>query len=303
MKAKLNINEQILHMQSLGVAFELYSEQKAKEFLTYNNYYFKIKSYAKNYDKYKGKYKNLDFAYLVEFSTLDMHLRRFILELSLDVEHLLKVSLNAHFCNNRNEDGYNIVKDFLTQNTKIKEQILAKSQDISFVKNLLSKYNAELALWNLIEILSYGDFLKFYKFYFEKYPNKENLYPLAYCVRILRNATAHSNCILNTLKIPYNSNFKPNKILQSYLANIKEIPESARKKINKNPMLHDFSALILLFMKLCTSQGMKKAKRKELLCLFRRFKKNKYFFSKNNFIRSQFIVFQKIAFFVIFSKI
>ncbi|OBV29184.1 hypothetical protein BKN38_04245 [Helicobacter sp. CLO-3] len=257
----------------------------------------------KNYDKYNGKYQNLDFAYLVEFSTLDMHLRRFILELSLDIEHLLKVYLNAHFCNNKNEDGYSIVKDFLAQNTEIEKQISNKSRGVSFVKNLLARYGTDLALWNLIEVLSYGDFLKFYKFYFEKYPNKENLYPLAYRVRKLRNATAHNNCILNTLKIPYDSNFTSNKMLQSHLVKIKNISKTARSKIDKNPALHDFSASILLFMRLCNSHGMKKTKRKELLCLFERFERNKNFFIKNNFLVSQFVAFKQIAFFIMFNKL
>ncbi|WP_158655921.1 MULTISPECIES: hypothetical protein [unclassified Helicobacter] len=47
LKEKLTIDEQILHMQKLGIAFELYTEQKAKYFLANNNYFFKIKSYAK----------------------------------------------------------------------------------------------------------------------------------------------------------------------------------------------------------------------------------------------------------------
>ena len=40
------------------------NEEEAKDFLTYNTYFFKIKSYAKNYEKYinepnRGKYINL----------------------------------------------------------------------------------------------------------------------------------------------------------------------------------------------------------------------------------------------------
>lgn len=115
MKPKLTIDEQIEHMKQQGISFKLCSEQEAKDFLENHNYFFKIKSYAKNYEKYNGIYKNLDFAYLIEFSRLDMHLRRFILNLSLDVEHSLKVSLNAHFCNNSSEDGYQIVKNFFNQ--------------------------------------------------------------------------------------------------------------------------------------------------------------------------------------------
>lgn len=54
------------------------SEEDAKKFLQYNNYYFKLKSYARNYNmnSQTKKYFNLDFAYLVELSKLDMYIRK-----------------------------------------------------------------------------------------------------------------------------------------------------------------------------------------------------------------------------------
>lgn len=42
-KPKLTIAEQINYLESLGIKFNLYSKQKASDFLTYNNYFFKIK--------------------------------------------------------------------------------------------------------------------------------------------------------------------------------------------------------------------------------------------------------------------
>lgn len=303
-KQKLDIDEQIDYMQKQGIIFELYSKQKAKEFLEYNNYFFKMKSYAKNYDKHNGRYINLDFGYLVEFSILDMHLRKFILNLSLDVEHLLKVSLNAHFCNNYNENGYDVANKFLSKECALQEQINLKAKGVSFIKNLVSKYQNSFALWNLIEILSFGDFLKFYKYYFDKYENQNKkyrqLHSLAYCVRILRNAAAHNNCILNTIKSHYNSNFEPNKYIQTYLSKTTNIPNSMRKKISLNPTLQDFVALIILFNELCISTKMKRAKRKEFVGLLRRFVKNKHYFEKNNFFISYFMAFGKTGIYVLF---
>lgn len=66
--------------------------------MKHNNYYFKLKSYGKNYDKYlttakKGQYINLDFSYLQELSILDMYLRKSIISMALDIEHTLKTQL------------------------------------------------------------------------------------------------------------------------------------------------------------------------------------------------------------------
>ena len=117
-KEKLSIEEQIIYMRDeSGIEFNIVDEDKAKEFLKYNNYYFKIKSYAKNYDKYikgknTGKYINLEFAYLLEMSKIDMYFRRFILRMTLDIEHLLKTQLLRDFSENKEEDGYNIIKNY-----------------------------------------------------------------------------------------------------------------------------------------------------------------------------------------------
>jgi hypothetical protein len=68
-KEKLSIDEQIQHMEESGIGFTIVDKESAKEFLRSNTYYFKLKAYAKNYDKYqfgenKDKYINLEFAYL-----------------------------------------------------------------------------------------------------------------------------------------------------------------------------------------------------------------------------------------------
>ena len=48
-KIKLSIKNQIIHMkEEKGIKFNIINEEEAKEFLKNNNYYFKIKSYAKN---------------------------------------------------------------------------------------------------------------------------------------------------------------------------------------------------------------------------------------------------------------
>ncbi len=67
-------------MKSKGVTFKYSTEEKAAEYLTDKNNYLCTAAYRKNYQKYNngsniGKYIDLDFSYLQELSTIDMHFR------------------------------------------------------------------------------------------------------------------------------------------------------------------------------------------------------------------------------------
>ena len=85
-----------------GCQFERCGTEKedAERFLADRNYFFKLKAFAKNYNKRfaggdaKGRYIGLDFAYLVELSRIDKQLRDLVLDLTLDIEHYLKVRIN-----------------------------------------------------------------------------------------------------------------------------------------------------------------------------------------------------------------
>ena len=60
-KVKLSVQEQINHIESKGITFNLISKDEAQNFLEEYNSYFRLKSYAKNFSKYnnsikKGKY-------------------------------------------------------------------------------------------------------------------------------------------------------------------------------------------------------------------------------------------------------
>lgn len=84
-----------------GVSFDLVSERDAERFLAERTYFFKLKAFAKNFDKYesadarRGSYVNLDFGHLVELSRLDEKTRSLFLQLTLDIEHYVRVEINA----------------------------------------------------------------------------------------------------------------------------------------------------------------------------------------------------------------
>lgn len=110
---KLSIPQQIENMKKKGISFSIITEADARRFLSEHNYYYKLKAYAHNFDKYKdpaknGQYINLDFAHLKDLSTIDAHLRKIILTMCIDLEHFLKVKMLNHCCM-VDEDGYEII--------------------------------------------------------------------------------------------------------------------------------------------------------------------------------------------------
>lgn len=205
-----------------GVTFKNTSENDAEIFLRDRNNYMKTASYRKNFLKYKngsekGKYIKLDFAYLQELSIMDMHLRHIISKMCLDIEHDLKVKLLKSLEDDGTVDGYDIVNDFLKQNLYIVDKIEATSSS-PFTNDLMFKYftietninnssgksyykiiGYDCPVWVLLELVSFGDFIRFYKFFYEKIKQKYVSLTLINLTKSLRNGCAHNNCILADL--------------------------------------------------------------------------------------------------------
>lgn len=300
-KPKLNIKEQIAFLKNQGVTFRYFTEAEAAIFLRESNYFFKIKAFTKNYDKDKNnKYKNLDFAYLRELSIIDTLLRDIILELCLTFEHLLKVHINAHCSENPNEDGYEIVKRFLSQkDTKPKSLQSYKGRKSNiYQKGLIEKHYKQnnFALWNFVEILSFGEFTRFYDFYFRKYNNsKPNCVKAGFIepIRRLRNAAAHNCCILHILKDNPNSSFKNSKRLKTKIRQMHIFSTNNKLKHLSHPLIHDFICLLFAIKELCPPKMLKKLKEKIFIAINRMLKHEECFVG-NELFESKFIFVFKI---------
>lgn len=248
-----------------GITFNFMSTSDAANYLSNRNNYLRTASYRKNYDKHvsgadEGKYIHLDFAYLTELSTIDMYLRSILLKMCIDVEHAIKVSILHHIECNDKEDGYTIVEEFLDQYLDITNKIAEKADSI-FTDDLISKYfklcyelimnkntlrthvlATDCPAWVLVEIIGFGDLVKFYNFYGRKYRIKPLKNEIINPIRSLRNACAHNNCILNSLK-PRNT--QPTSIISQYIADFAEIgKEERKKKLSCRPL---FEIVCLLY--------------------------------------------------------
>lgn len=252
MKNKLSIDGQIEDLKRKGVKFDIMTEDEARKFLRYNNFYFKLKSYAKNYITYqktefKNQYINLDFAYLVELSTLDMYLRKLVVHMCLDIEHFLKTRLMYDISTNDAEDGYNIVRKYLDGNFDILSK-LYKDPSKSATGGLIVKFKnneEEIPIWSFIETLSFGRFIELYNLYYGIYGGK-NYSSYLGDIKFLRNAAAHNTCLLNAIRKPYQTKINKTMDIMEILKKNKELTTSYKDKMT-NPVVHDFVVLLFVY--------------------------------------------------------
>ena len=239
MKKMLSIDELIVHMKDKGIKFNIVPESDAKNFLSYNNYYLKLASYRANYEKCPqtstraGQYQNLDFGYLKELSTIDMYLRYIIIKMCLDIEHAIKVKLVTVTTADSNEDGYAIVKNYLKREDP-KFYILKNIRNHKsgeYCKDLIEKYYPYFPIWVLVELISFGDLLHICRFYEKEYNHK--LIPdnkFMNTIRDFRNASAHSNCLMNKMTEKVEPSKQPDSRISNFIKNLHCTSDSSRAK-------------------------------------------------------------------------
>lgn len=300
-KPKLDIDSQVNYLERKGVKFSINDKLFAINFLTNNSYFYKLKAYCKNYDKKisDDTYINLEFAYLKELSTLDLHFRRLCIRFTLDIEHTLKTKLIRDFNNNLNCDGYQIVIDFLNTETSLKNKLTTYNTTGYVAKDsILNKYGMDLAIWNFIEIIEFGNFIKFCDYYYNKYSDitYTHIKDMLWSVKCIRNSSAHNNCLLHNLKPNSYTNFKRNNYVTTFLYSNLGMSKEAIKKKMSIPAIHDFIILLLVYKKICKSKYMIHALYKDLHKLINiRFKLHKDYFEKNTILKSNFIFLRKVV--------
>lgn len=283
----LTLNEQIVHLKERGITFDTYSETDAKHFLKEHTYFTKLTAYRKNYSKraageFAGHYVNLDFGYLVELSTIDMHLRYLIMELCLDIEHSLKVALLNDALENPNEDGYYAVNHFFKNNPEFKNTTDRKMQE-SYCRELYFHNRDHMPMWVLFEILSFGDLIKFYKLYYELHSDREPPIDkrLLENVRNIRNASAHSNCLIADL----NYKAPAHQTLANLMSKHTWLTNASRKRYLRKQFTQDFTAFLIAHNTLVKSEGLHKTAKYALRKLFfKRMLRHRDYFSHNDVI-------------------
>lgn len=285
-------------MEDKGITFNLISRSDAKEFLENNNYYMKLASYRSNYKKRKtgkraGQYIGLDFAYLRELSTIDMRLRYIIFQMALDIEHYMKVRFLKEIENNPEEDGYKIIQKFIAKDNNFKDLKKIQAHKASaYCKDLIDKYYPYFPAWVFVELISFGELAFLCNFYSDFYGVDIWDRILLNSVKDIRNACAHSNCLINNL-VPGNN--VAHQSVVNRVKQIKSISEASRDKKLSNKCIYDFVCLIYAYDEIVTSPVAKQKRYDELEELFEnRMQRNKEWFENNKTITSSFSFVKKI---------
>lgn len=297
---KLKTTEELIeHLKEKGCRFNIVSEKEAAEFLSENNYYMKLAAYRANYDKIEegkkaGKYKNLEFAYLKELSTIDMHLRYLIMHMCADIEHSIRTALLKDMENNPDEDGYKCVKLFIDGSDNATQTLLQHKRS-EYCKALIEKYYPDFPAWVYVELISFSQLAHLCDTYNKMYKRDFLGFDirLLNSVRDLRNASAHNNCLINKLNKGTNVPLQP---ITEYVKRIDEIKSKSRIKKLSNKFIYDFITLIYVYDKTIKSQMVKQNRIDQLKKIVNeRMYRNIKYFETNNQIKSSFDFIKKVV--------
>lgn len=211
-KPMLTVNEQIEHLKSKGVTFDLCSEDEAARYLSAANNYLRVVSYRKLYSRQvdgpnPGSYVNLDFRNLVELSSIDRRLWEALLAAVIDVEHFARVELLRR-CGERAEDGYSIVSDYLesvspSQRSRIEGTLDARGgggrAHDEYSGDLIAHYAGQYPIWVFLEVVEFGVRVDLWRYCSGRWGERgmrDEHYVLK-SVKVLRNACAHNSLLVN----------------------------------------------------------------------------------------------------------
>ena len=282
---KLNLEGQIQQMKSKNIGFNIVKEPEALEYLAKHTYYFRLKHYAENFEKIKKpgvgtRYLALEFAHLKELSLLDLYYRRVMFNIVQDVEHYAKIQLLNALARNKKENGYDIVNEYM-EKRKYLDKELSRHQT-KYAKGLIEKYRGNFAVWNIIEVQTFSQFIDLYDMYFEKYQQKHVDTKYINVVKNLRNSIAHNNCLMFNLHPSATASDTEDAIR---IAVGMGLDEDESREMNHVPFIKELNITLYVFWNIVTSEEEKEFQLELLHDLVnKRFNRHMFYFENNNIV-------------------
>lgn len=303
-ETKKTIQEQVTYLIDQGII--VHDRGIAENYLSDHLNFYRLCSYLKllSYGN-TGKYiKDISFNHLVELSKLDLAFRRVILPMTIDIEFASKLELNKDCSNNPSDDGYSFATSYILKepllNKKFQEKISSNTDE--YAKEILVNHYPNLAVWHLMEMMTFGEFIFFWKNYYTAFPNprinitwRNNLF---FVTKKLRNACAHNNFMLPSLKKTPNQINKQfmSRIAFLFSSNGQQISEAEKKTIKSSMLLSDFLMMLMLFDEIVISKSLRNKASSELHELFdNRMPANKSLFLSSKDLVANYQVAKKIV--------
>lgn len=224
------------------------------------------------------------------------------IHMALDIEHFAKVkllrALEISSC-----DGYDIVKKYRAhlkeederKNSKRSvhlENELARNNNNPYCGGIIQSYSNNYPMWAFIEIIPLGSFVDFYGFCANELSDVDKSlrddYYLLKTIKELRNAAAHSNCIINSMGA------KDSRAQANYcvIRGIDSISKSRRDRQLKNERMRQMVTMLYLHKEIVTSNGVHNRAKKDLNDAVERMYKNIEFYRDNATVLSFFSFFK-----------
>lgn len=282
----ISVDSYIEELERFGISFTNTSTEEAKEFLTTNTYYEKLRSYLGRTPQ-EGEFVGLDFKDLVELSKIDFSLSRQVLTLALSIEHALKIRI-YRLIELENTADLAVCLAQMPKNSNGQEFQSQTLQISSYSRNYLVSHPesevAVCALWELLETFTFWELIKLFET-IQDLTNPEEKLPIHHLqqIRKLRNAASHGNCLLARTKVTRDEEKRGKEISGRNLHRSISSPSrdkstqasSAKNKQRELSLLflQDFRVLLDIHRSIVTSSGMQKHAVCELSHLSERIKK------------------------------
>ncbi len=255
-KPKLDPEGQIAFLRGKGVTFERMDEADAMHYLSRESYLFSAYAYRTLFPKrvggtHDGEYANLDFRDLVDLERLDRELRAALLPLALDAEHLAKARVLDEVARRPDEDGHSIVRDYMaslspSERSRRAAEISRLRRD-EYSGDLQRHYPAEMPIWVLLELSSFGTVADVYRFCADRWDDRPMLreHYFLRSAKGVRNACAHSSAIINGFgAASHDARPAPDALTVA----LRDAGFSKRSRASRmrNPRLQQIASLLLL---------------------------------------------------------
>ena len=272
-KPMLTFEQQIAHMKSKGITFDLVSEEEAAVHLREKCQFFRVYAYRKIFEKRiggdrDGQYVGLDFGHLRVLSNLDRKLRDALLPMALDLEHFAKVRLLAA-AEDHGEDGYAVMRDYMASITDRQraylERELDRRENDPYAGDVVRKYRCDMPLWAFCEVVSFGAFLGILRFCADRWGDRElsDLHYHLKWVKSIRNASAHGSCVVNDFSERPSRRWRAPDAVTRALASC-GVPKRLRAKRPGSPRMAQMCTLLYLYDRI-VPEGAVRADRARLL--------------------------------------